>query len=124
MSHCFIRFRLPLRPGTNAAIAIVDPPAAHLTHVQMARKLPIRKSWSDGGTRAVMMEAIEPCHEGWLCAVLARLQEWPWIVMAQPLSISFTHGLDTSRLMDAVMVRREGEHRWLGPTRMPTFTVK
>jgi hypothetical protein len=40
------------------------------------------------------------------------------------LSISLTHGLDTSGLMDAVMVRREGDHQWLGPTRMPTFTVK
>jgi hypothetical protein len=102
----------------------VDRPVACLTDVQMARKLPIRKSWSDGSTRAVVMEAVELCHEGWSCAVLARLGEWPWIAMAQPLSISLTHGLDTSGLMDAVMVRREGDHQWLGPTRMPTFTVK
>jgi hypothetical protein len=50
----------------------------------MARKLPVRMSWSDGGTRAVVMEAVEPCHEGWSCEVLARLGAWPWVVMAQP----------------------------------------
>src|SRR2546421_240704 len=60
----------------------MDRPVACLTDVEMARKLPIRNSWSDGGTRAVVMEAVEPCHEGWSCAVLARLGEWPWIVMA------------------------------------------
>jgi hypothetical protein len=45
--------------------------------VQMARKLLIRKSWSDDSTRAVVMEAVELGHEGWSCAVLARLEEWP-----------------------------------------------
>jgi len=104
------RFRLPSRPGASAARATVAPPVTSLTDVQMARKLPLRMSWTDGGTRAVVLDAVEPCHEGSSCEVLARLGEWPWVVMAQLLSIALTPGLDTSGLMDAVMVRREEDH--------------
>jgi hypothetical protein len=90
----------------------------------MARKLPVRMLGSDEGIRAIVMKAIEPWHEGWSCEVLARRGECPWVVMAQPLSISLTPALDTSGLMDAMMVRREEDDQWLGPARRLTFTVK